>query len=61
MSKTPNTFTLTIVLGNDAMQTPEDVAELLAAISKDMYKNGSWPRERWRDINGHTVGIISVL
>lgn len=61
MSKNPDTFILTIALGNDAMQTPEDVAALLAEIAKNMHQNGSWPPERWRDINGHTVGRISVI
>jgi len=61
MSEDPESFTLTINLGDDAMQTPEDVAELLDRTAKYMRKHGSWPAEKVRDINGNTVGLISVI
>ena len=60
MPKNPESFTLTIELGNDAMQTPEDVAKLLTTVAGYMRKHGSWPNEKVRDINGNTVGTISV-
>jgi len=55
------TFTLTIALGNAAMDTPEDVAGLLVDIAKYMHRNGSWYPETVRDINGNTVGSVRVL
>lgn len=57
----PVSFTLIVDLGNDAMQTPEDVATLLAETAKYMLKHGSWPHENVKDVNGNTVGTISVI
>lgn len=61
MARNPESFTLTIKLGNDAMDTPEDVAAILADIAKYMHRNGSWPTSYVRDINGNTVGTICVV
>jgi hypothetical protein len=54
-------FKLTIELGNEAMQTPEDVAEALQAVARELERlSGSWPRAgaegKIRDVNGNTVG-----
>jgi hypothetical protein len=55
------TFTLTIELGNDTMRTPEDVATVLTDTAEYMQKHGSWPRMLIiRDVNGNSVGLISV-
>jgi hypothetical protein len=51
---------LMISLGNDALQTPEDVAALLRSTAAYMEKHGSWPHEIVKDINGNTVGRIVV-
>ena len=50
-------FTLTIELGNDAMQTPEDVAGALREVADDVERT-SMPQDghRVRDYNGNTVG-----
>lgn len=58
-------FTLTIELGNDAMQTPEDVAEVLAKLGNGLPTllgdsftvNDSY---LLRDVNGNRVGGWSV-
>jgi hypothetical protein len=57
-----NTFTLTIDLGNDAMQTPQDVAEALRGIAEDLDERvGVFPERRGvRDGNGNTVGRYFV-
>jgi len=49
-----NTFTLTINMGNDAMQTPEDVAEALRDAARDIETGG---KEFIYDINGNKVGL----
>lgn len=54
------TFTLKIHLGNDAMRTPEDVAEVLKRIAAYMHKQGSWPHTKILDLNGNSVGTTSV-
>ena len=61
MSKNPKFFQLTIELGNDAMQTPRDVADLLTRMANYMREYDVWPSDKVRDINGNTVGIISVI
>lgn len=56
------TFTLTIELGNDAMQTPQDVAPLLLCIGHQLSAGGAHWNEPMdsggslRDANGNTVG-----
>ncbi len=55
------TFTLTIELGNDAMQTGRDVAEALHTVADKVAKLGSrHPEEdygnRVGDLNGNKVG-----
>ncbi len=62
------TFTLTITLGNDAMQTPGDVSLALSELAEKFRNNGE-PFEgsdlydrngRIRDLNGNTVGTWRV-
>ena len=57
------TFNLTIELGNDAMQTPEDVArklrELAAYINRE-YATFLPEHHRIRDDNGNTVGSFGL-
>lgn len=55
------TFRLTIELGNDAMRTPEDIAEVLKRIAEYMHKHGSWPHTKILDLNGNPVGTTSVM
>jgi len=57
----PNVFIFTLTLGNDAMQTPEDVAELLERTAKYMHKNGSWPPEKLYDLNGNVAGKVQLI
>lgn len=57
----PDCFAITIMLGNDAMQTPEDVAVILEDLSKYMIKNGSWPKETILDLNGNYVGMATLV
>jgi DUF917 family protein len=47
-------FTLTIQLGNAAMQTGEDVAEALARVADSL--QGGVQSGTIRDVNGNTVG-----
>jgi hypothetical protein len=58
-------FTLEIELGNDAMQTPEDVTDALEEVVKqirDRHWDGWTPGgESIRDINGNTVGRWSLV
>ena len=52
------TFSLNIELGNETMQTPDDVAEaLLRVIARlqDGHKEGAI-----RDLNGNTVGTFAL-
>jgi len=60
MSENPESFTIMLTLGNDAMQTPEDVADLLEQITRYMRKHGSWPDQKLHDVNGNTVGKVFV-
>jgi hypothetical protein len=54
-------FTLKITLGNEAMQTNFDVAELLKEVSIDIENNGlDYGGKKLRDINGNTVGSWRV-
>ena len=51
------TFTLEITLGNDAMQTPQDVAAALRELANRLDAlAGSDDEQRIRDANGNTVG-----
>lgn len=59
-STRPTVFTVAIILGNDAMQTPEDVAGLLRDMAAYMLKHGSWPRRVLYDVNGNDVGTVEV-
>ena len=49
-----STITITIRLGNDAMNTPEDVAQLLHDAA-DHISEGYYPRYLF-DLNGNRVG-----
>lgn len=55
-------FTLTIELGNDAMQTKYDVAEALREIAdrldQQLTEWGYAERMTLRDDNGNTVGLF---
>lgn len=53
-SKSMDTFKLKIELGNDAMQTPEDVADALEKVVRDL-RNGVRNRNIY-DENGNKVG-----
>lgn len=50
------TLTLIITLGNDAMQTGEDVAAALRTVAAKMETAGTGANGRIRDTNGNTVG-----
>lgn len=57
----PDTFTLTIELGNDAMQAPEDVARALRRVAVDVERVEFTPLPvHVRDANGNTVGRWEV-
>lgn len=49
-------FILEIELGNDAMQTPEDIAYAIDAINTWPLRFTPGQEEPVRDINGNTVG-----
>ena len=49
-----NTFTLTIKLGNDAMNTPEDVSQLLHDAAD--YVIEGYDQKYLFDMNGNRVG-----
>ena len=52
-----NDFKLFIELGNEAMQTPQDVAERLRGIAATLDEDHSgYPEGLIRDANGNTVG-----
>jgi hypothetical protein len=53
-AKAPEKFTLNIELGNEAMQTGEDVARALRAVAKKL--DGGADSGRVQDENGNTVG-----
>ena len=50
-------FTLTIHLGNDAMRTPEDVADALTRIAREIRSNPGAIYKSINDLNGNQVGI----
>lgn len=52
-------FTLTIRLGNDAMQTLEDVAEVLHTVQNGLERGDSTGRVF--DYNGNAVGEWEVV
>ena len=52
------TLTLTIRLGNDAMNTPEDVAQLLHDAA-DYIMEGYYPKYLF-DMNGNRVGEVHL-
>lgn len=57
------TFTLTIELGNDAMQTTDDIATALEAVAVQLQRSGAINPEyqqKVRDRNGNTVGRWEV-
>lgn len=51
-----NEFTLRITLGNDAMQTPEDVGEVLRAVANRLDYVMDRSNGEIRDYNGNVVG-----
>jgi len=62
--KSPNKFVLWIELGNDAMQSPADVARALRAVA-DKLAPANWERasqlsSRIGDDNGNKVGEWEV-
>ena len=51
-------FTLEITLGNDAMQTPEDITDALRRTARKLeagYRTGSI-----MDLNGNSVGSYAI-
>jgi hypothetical protein len=63
----PDQFSLTIELGNDAMQSTTDVADALRAVADYIAGIGDLPDGDWhldagsvRDMNGNTVGSWEV-
>ena len=50
-------FTLDIDLGNDAMQTADDVAEALRRVAKRLEADRDLSSGLIRDLNGNTVGV----
>jgi hypothetical protein len=55
-------FTLTITLGNDAMQLPEDVAEALRIVADKLPTSFASKDEGIiRDVNGNNVGDWQVV
>ena len=56
------TFSLKIKLGNEAMQTPEDVAAALRSVAQAVDRVGVSSGEYGtiRDLNGNTVGSWRV-
>jgi molybdopterin synthase catalytic subunit len=55
-----DTFTLTIKLGNDAMQTPQDVAEALESAAERLMGALEFFHGKLHDENGNTVGTFDV-
>jgi hypothetical protein len=53
-----DTFTLTIKLGNDAMQTGDDIADALMAVASKV--RSGHEQGRIQDENGNTVGEFGV-
>ncbi len=56
-------FRVRIDMGNDAMQSPQDVAHALRQIAKDIDPYTDWrsfDSERVRDINGNAVGSWKI-
>lgn len=53
------TFTLTIKLGNDAMQTPEDISSALFDAAENI-THGAYPTGIIWDENGNKVGEWGV-
>lgn len=49
-------FTLTLKLGNAAMQTPEDIAEALRVVASRLDGAGIYASEIIMDLNGERVG-----
>ena len=49
-------FVLRIQLGNDAMQTADDVADALASVADRLFRGEPWDGQGIRDRNGNTVG-----
>lgn len=61
----PLTFTLTITLGNDAMQSDHDIARALRAVANTLSESDDSPSnlagpELIRDVNGNRVGEWGV-
>ena len=54
-------FTVEIELGNDAVQTAEDVAEILRATSAQVSDIREGAFRNIRDLNGNTVGLWQVI
>ena len=55
----PDKFKLTVELGNDAMQSPADVADLLRRLARRLDDWGRWQATRdgghLMDLNGNSV------
>ena len=51
-------FTLEITLGNEAMQTPEDIADALRKAASHV--QGGYGNGVIRDVNGNSVGSYDI-
>lgn len=53
-------FTLTLKLGNAAMQTPADIAEALRTVANRLDAAGIYASETIMDLNGARVGSWEI-
>ena len=57
-------FLLEIETGNDAMQTGEDISEVLIRVAKginpDFVTDGATGKRKILDLNGNTVGFYQI-
>jgi len=53
-------FTVTITLGNDTMQGPDDVADALRTLADNLWTDDTGTTHPVRDPNGNTVGHWQV-
>jgi hypothetical protein len=54
-------FVLTIELGNEEMQTPDNVADALKSVIMRLSEQEKFEGGKIHDINGNTVGAYRVL
>lgn len=54
------TITITIRTGNEAIQTSEDIADVLRELVRRMNKYGAENVTRVFDANGNTIGTVTI-